>query len=200
MVRAGIRAMLSMATASLRFDIEEAETSEEAIIKAALSPYDVILMDYHLPGRGGPKATEIIMKKTPSARILALSNYEERLYVERMMEAGAKGYALKNVEPDMLVSAIKTILTGKPFFSNEIALQLLNPIYVRPSPEVIDRLTEREREIFMKIVEGMTDKQIAAKLGIAKLTVDKHRQNLMRKLGAKNAAHLVQIGLKSKLI
>lgn len=126
MVRDGIRVMLDAKKASMRFGIEEAESTEEAIGKADEQVFDIVLMDYHLRKMGGSKCTEEILKRSPHTRILALSNYDELAYVENMLDAGAKGYILKNIEPGQLVKAIQTVLEGQSYFSNEVAVKLLD--------------------------------------------------------------------------
>jgi DNA-binding NarL/FixJ family response regulator len=200
MVREGLRAMLSLTSAKLRFEIQEAETTEEAIAKNAAQPYDVVLMDYHLPGRGGPKATEIILDRHPSVAVVCLSSYDERFHVDRMLAAGAKGYILKNIEPDTLVFAIKTVLAGRPFYSNEIALKLMDPRLIQPEIDPLARLTPREREVFRLILSGLRDREIAEKMGVGKRAIDKHRQHLMAKLSARNAVELVQAGVRMRLV
>jgi DNA-binding NarL/FixJ family response regulator len=141
--------MLSTSTAVLWAEIEE------AIRLNMEASFDVILMDYHLPGRGGPKATEIILQRRPAVRGLGLSSYNERSYVDRMMAAGARGYILKNVEPLMLVTAIKTVLAGKLFYSNEIALKLLEPPVTRRVEGSLAILSPREREVFRFVLAGL---------------------------------------------
>jgi len=191
--------MLSLSSVELPVSIDEVETTEQAIDKSTANRYNVILMDCHLPGRGGPKAMKLILKKRPEARILALSSNNERSSVKRMMDAGAWGYMyiLKNIEPGTLVTAIRTVLSGKHFYSNEIAFKLLEPAGSRP---VLNRLTDRERQIFRLILQGMIDREIAGELGIAKQTVDKHRENLRKKLGARNALELVQAGIRMGIL
>jgi DNA-binding NarL/FixJ family response regulator len=196
MVRAGIRAMLSLSSTGVLCVVDEAETTEEVMEKAEAGRYDVILMDYNFPGRGGAKATELVLKRHPSLCVLGLSAYEERSYVERMVQAGARGYLLKNVEPDTLVTAIRSVLAGKPFYSNEIALKWMD---ARMRPQGLgpfERLTAREREVFSLVMAGLRDWEIAGRMFVSKRTVDKHRQNLMAKLGARNAVELVQAGVR----
>jgi DNA-binding NarL/FixJ family response regulator len=184
--------MLSLSTIGVSCVVEEAETTEQAMEKVERGAYDVVLMDYQLPGIGGEKATELILKRQPGLCVLGLSIYEERSYVERMVRAGARGYLLKNVEPDTLVTAIRSALVGIPYYSNEIALKWMdkrmNPL--RPGP--LDRLTVREKEVFRLIFLGLRDWEIAAKMYISKRTVDKHRQNLMAKMEVRNVAELMQ--------
>jgi two-component system invasion response regulator UvrY len=199
-IRAGVRAMLSLSSTGMSVDLDEAETTEEAMEMVKAGRYDVILMDYQLPGRGGAKATEMICKKHPEVRVLGLSNYDERTYVEKMMQAGAMGYVLKNIEPDTLISAIRSVIGGRPFYSNEIAIRLMDSRMLPQLRGPLDRLTPREKEIFRLIMAGLRDGEIAQRTFIAKWTVDKHRQNLMGKLGAHNAAELVHAGIRLGLM
>jgi len=200
MVRVGVRAMLSLSSVGMLCIVDEAETTEKVMEMVERTSYDIILMDYRLPGIGGEKATELILKRHPALCVLALSIYEERSYVERMIQAGARGYLLKNVEPDTLVTAIRSVLAGTPYYSNEIALKWMdarmNPL--RPGP--LDRLTDREKEVFRLVLEGLRDWEIAARMFISKRTVDKHRQNLMRKMDVRNAVELAQAAIRWGMI
>ncbi|TDW97076.1 response regulator [Dinghuibacter silviterrae] len=198
MIREGLFAMLPKSTATIHYVIDVAETTEEAIERSRERNYDIILMDFHLPGIGGPKATEIILRRNPHTRVLTLSSYDERAYVDKMLQAGARGYILKNVEPDTLVIAIKTVLAGKLFFSNEIALKLMQPPMVLGNDEP-PRLSPREQEVLMLIRAGLKGRQIAIKMGISPRTVFKHRLSLMTKLGAHNAVELAQAALQLDL-
>lgn len=200
LVRVGIRGMLSLSSTGMLCEVEEAETTEQAMEKVALSRYDVILMDVAIPGRGGVKATELILQRHPGACILGLSSYDIRSYVERMVEAGARGYVLKNIEPDTLVMAIRTVLSGRPYYSNEVALHWMT---ARMFPRVVgplERLTAREREVFQHILDGLRDREIADRMFLSKRTVDKHRQNLMVKLGVRNGVELVQVAARWGII
>ena len=192
MVRAGIRSLLSMSSVSVRCIVDEAGTTEEAIGQAGRMDYDVILMDYDFPDLGGVRTTQLILQLRPKAYILGLSVYEDRACVERMIQVGARGYLLKNVEPDMLVFALRTVMAGKRYYSNEIALRWMDARLAGREPGPLDGLTAREKEVFRQILAGLPDREIAQRLFVSKRTVDKHRQNLMAKLGAHNAVELVQ--------
>jgi len=190
MLRAGVRALLSMASSPVRCIVEEAGSTAQALDRVDGTDFDVILMDYHFPDEGGALATERILRRHPKACILGLSSYDERSYAERMIQAGARGYVLKNVEPDTLLSAIRTVMNGKRFYSNEIALKWME---AGPRTQaLLDRLTAREREVFGRILAGLSDRAIAQQMYRSKRTIDKHRQNLMAKLGAHNVVELVQ--------
>ena len=193
MVRAGIRTLLSAVSSRVRCVVEEAETTEEAVGKVRGNVYDVVLMDYQFPKDGGPKATESLMRVYPQACVLGLSTFENKAYVERMVRAGARGYLLKNVDPDTLLFAIRTVMSGRRYYSNEIALQWLDPRLAPKAPGRMDELTDKEREVFREIVEGLSNRQIADKLCLSKRTVDTHRQNLMAKLGTHSAVELMRV-------
>lgn len=154
--------------------------------------YDVILMDYDFPDLGGVRTTQLILQLKPKAYILGLSVYEDRACVQRMIQVGARGYLLKNVEPDMLVFALRTVMAGKRYYSNEIALRWMDARLAGQEPGPLDGLTAREKEVFRQILAGLPDREIAQRLFVSKRTIDKHRQNLMAKLGAHNAVELVQ--------
>src|SRR5580658_4223418 len=126
MVRDGIRSMLEFQETKFKFFINEAVDGEEGVEIAGKNPYDIIIMDYQLPGIDGADAARLILEKNPDAKILALSNYNEYMYIDRMIKTGVKGFVLKNVTPEELIKAIDTILNGSNYFSNDVAIKLLN--------------------------------------------------------------------------
>ena len=198
-VRIGVRIMLSELSTWQRYEVEEAETTEEAIYKVLNGDIQVVLMDYHLPGRGAPKATQIILARKPAVFVIGLSNSDDPGFAEQMIAAGGKGLILKNIEEDTLLVAIRTVISGKFFYSNEVALRMLEP-RTQPPLSPLDRLTTREREVLIAILGGLKDREIGGRMGISKRTVDKHRQNMMSKIGARNAVELVQTALRLGLI
>jgi DNA-binding NarL/FixJ family response regulator len=200
MVRAGIRAMLSIPDGWDRWELEEAATSEEAVGRSKTGSFDLVLMDYRLPGRGGDTATRTIREGCPDTRVLALSNFEDRSYVLRMVEAGASGYLLKNVGLDGLVLAMRTVMAGRPYYSSEVAILLMDARLRAGGPLGSDRLTLREREVLQMILAGWKDREIAARWFVAKRTVDKHRQNLMSKLGVRSSMELAAWAARAGLL
>jgi RNA polymerase sigma factor (sigma-70 family) len=199
-LRIGLQVMLQEMSSWQRFVIDQAETTEEAITKVLANDFDIVVMDYYLPGRGGPKATELMMAKRPGTCILGWSYLDERTHAEQMIEAGAKGYLLKNIEPQTLLSAIRTVMGGRRFYSNEIAQRLLEPVVAPAVEEKLNRLSQREREVFRMTLEGLESREIADKLNISRRTVDKHKEHLVGKLGVKNALGLVQAGIRLGLV
>jgi DNA-binding NarL/FixJ family response regulator len=200
MVRDGIRVMLESQNKTYAFVITEAENGEDAIRNILKYDYDIILIDYQLPKMTGMETVEQILLYKPATKILALSNYDELTYINNMLKAGASGYILKNVEPIELIAAIKTILNDKVFYSNEVAIKLIES--KKKTVSSIDKysLTKRELEILKLIIAEKTNDEISSLLFIAKRTVDSHRQNLLNKLGVKNTVGLTKLAIESKLI
>jgi DNA-binding NarL/FixJ family response regulator len=119
-----------------------------------------------------------------------------------MMDAGAKGYILKNIDPPQMLSAIRSVLENKTYFSNEVATQLLEADKKERIRALwqLNELTKRETEVLKMIAMELTNEEIAEKLSIGKRTVDAHRQNLLRKLHAKNTVGLIKAAYKLNLI
>src|SRR5436309_329787 len=168
MVRDGLKVMLSSLKKMMQFNIDEAENGEEAIRKASQKQFDIIIVDYHMPGMPGPEAVVRLIRYRPQAKILALSNYDEVQYVQSMIDAGAKGYVLKNIEPAQLLTAIKTILDNKMYYSNEVATKLIEVVKKDPIKSLWteEGLTRRELEILRMIAMEMTNDEISKKLNI----------------------------------
>jgi DNA-binding NarL/FixJ family response regulator len=206
LIRDGIRVMLELQNKTFSFNITEAENGEDAIKKILHHSYDVVLIDYQLPKMSGAETIEKMMLYRPKTKILALSNYDELTYVNNMLNAGAKGYILKNVEPAELLTAIKTILNDKPYYSNEVAVKLIENEKTKYNTKNHSHhsnkfgLTKSELVILKMIALEMTNTEIANNLHLAKATIDSHRQNLLHKLGAKNTVGLVKAAYLLKLI
>ena len=200
MVRDGIRVMLESQNKIFSFVITEAENGEDAVKKILHHIYDIILIDYQLPKMTGPETVEKILLYKPKTKILALSNYDEVTYIKNMLKAGAKGYILKNIEPSQLLNAIKTILSDKPYYSNEVAVKLIENEIPKPTPFENSGLSKREMLVLKMIVQEMKNDEIAKSLNLAKRTIDSHRQNLLHKLNAKNTVGLVKAAYLLKLI
>jgi len=202
MVRDGIKVMLESKENFLRFEIDEAENGEIAVLKILRKDFDIVLIDYQLPGMSGTETLQRIRLYRKDIKVLALSNYDEYSYVKSMMDEGANGYILKNIEPSQLIHAIQSVLAGTPYYSNEVALKLIdsakNPD--KPVHPQMSGLTKRELEILKMIALEMTNDAISKTLFISKRTVDTHRQNLLNKLSVKNTAGLIKAAYEFKLL
>jgi DNA-binding NarL/FixJ family response regulator len=206
MVRDGIRVMLESQENHFIFNITEAYCGEDAIKNVLQKDFDIILMDYNMPGMNGAETVKNILFYRPNSKILALSNFDELSYINNMLAAGANGYVLKNMDPGQLIHAIKTILDDKAFYSNEVAVKLIEahrePVAAerKYSDEESYGITKREMEVLSMIAMEMTNDEISAALAIGKRTVDSHRQNLLNKLHAKNTVGLLKAAYSLKLI
>lgn len=202
MVRDGIKIMLESQEERMMFSITEAESGELALELVNENDFDIILMDQQLTGILGAEVVVNIMKLKPESKVLAVSNYDEFAYISDMLKSGAKGYVLKNIGPDELFKAIETILDGKNYYANDVAIKLINVNSIQQieSNDKASFLSNREMEILKMIAEEYTNDQIAKKLNVAKRTVDSHRQNLLHKLNVKNTVGLINYVHKHKLV
>lgn len=206
LVRTGIRFTLESAyprEKKLRFD--EAANGYEAVQLALTNQYDVILMDINMPELDGAQAVMEIKKIKPDQPILAISMHDEEYEVRKMIDAGVRGYLLKNTGPEILTAAIETVIKGGQYFSNEVALKLMQIPGIHTNTEVKgaapkELLSKRETEILVMIANELTNEQIADQLSLSKRTVDTHRQNILNKLQVKNTAGLIKYAIQHKLI
>ena len=201
-VRSGLRMLLEAQP-----DIEiraEAETGQEAVSKVRSLRPDVILMDIQMPDLNGIEATKQIKKLAPETAVLALTMHEDDQYFFEMLQAGASGYLPKRAAPDELVTAIRTVARGEVFLYPSLATRLVQDFLKRGSvdqeQEIYDQLTPREREVLILIAEGLSNGEIADKLVISIKTVDRHRENIMRKLNMHNRIELVKYAIRTGLI
>ena len=151
-VRTGIKVLLMETRSWQSFQVTEAGSTEQAIALLSETAFDIVLLECGLPGLGGIKATAVIVSRWPRTCVLGISYGEDCLVVERMISAGAKGVILRNIEADMLAFAIRTVMTGQFFYSNEVAIRLMERMKGLVSGEM-ERLTQREKEIFASIMQ-----------------------------------------------
>jgi DNA-binding NarL/FixJ family response regulator len=174
--------------------VGEGANGEEAIrLMAELKP-QVIVMDAAMPGTGGLEATRKILANFPKAAILMLSMHSEETLVRQALNAGARGYVLKNALELDLAAAVKRVAAGE---------QVLDPALVKPDPlpgERNRRLTPRELEVLQLICNGLSNKEIAVKLELSANTVAVHRANIMNTLGVHKTAELVVYALQNGLV
>lgn len=201
-VRSGIRMLLEAQP-----DIEivaEVESGRQAIEEVRKTRPDVVLMDVQMPELNGIEATQQIKKLAPETAILALTMHEDDQYFFEMLHSGASGYVPKRAAPDELVTAIRTVARGEIFLYPSLATRLVQDYLKRADgddqPLVYDDLTPREREVLVLIAEGLTNAEIADKLVISVKTVDRHRENIMRKLNMHNRIDLVKYAIRTGLI
>lgn len=185
--------------------VAEANNGKDAIAILEKTPVDIILMDIEMPVLNGYDAATIITSKYPELKIIALTTYDEKFIVQKMITAGALGYILKNIDKDVLIKAINTVIKGETFFSSEIPIILSShtseeTILPQTQSSYNSLLSPREIEILKYIANGLSNIEISQKLFISSKTVDTHRTNIMKKLNIHNVVGLVKYAIKSGLI
>jgi DNA-binding NarL/FixJ family response regulator len=178
----------------------EASNGEEFLKLIRENPADIALMDINMPEMDGIEATRKALKICPGIEIIALSMYGEEEYYYKMVDAGAKGFVLKDSDITEVREAILTVRKGGSFFSQELLYHVIQKIKHRENESRSANLSRREKEILLKICEGLSNQEIAEALFISKRTVDKHRANLLGKTNSKNTASLILFAIRHKLI
>jgi DNA-binding NarL/FixJ family response regulator len=202
-VRQGLRALLAAEQ-----DIEivgEADNGRQAVQLVKKTLPDVAIIDIAMPVLNGLEATRQIIRTVPSTKVLILSSYSDDEYVSQLTEAGAAGYLVKQTAANDLLKAIREASKGNAFFSPSIAKRLRDQcreafVSGQPVRKRSDYLTTREAEVLQLIAEGRANKQIAAELSISIKTVEKHRQQVMNKLGIHDVAGLTRHAIAKGII
>jgi DNA-binding NarL/FixJ family response regulator len=202
-VRQGLRILLSAEPDMLI--VGEAENGRQAVDMTKKLLPDVVVMDIAMPVLNGLEATRQITRSVPATKVLVLSSYSEEAYVQQLTEAGAAGYLLKQTAAVDLLKAIREAQKGNAYFSPLIAKRLRDQCREVLGGEGApkrreDYLTTREAEVLQLIAEGHANKQIAAELCISIKTVEKHRQQVMNKLGIHDVAGLTRHAISKGII
>ena len=182
---------------------EAADGREAVRLSAELQP-EIVIMDIGMPLLNGLDATAQVVRQNPRTGVIVLSMYTDESYILRALDAGAKGYLLKDNADEDVERAVRSVAAGKPFFSPSIAHALLED-YLRLMRErrvtdSYDLLTEREREVLQLIAEGKSNKDAATLLSLSPYTIETHRTNLMQKLGLHNTAEIVLYAVRKAII
>lgn len=177
----------------------EAENGVRALQMARSGDYDVVLMDVNMPDRNGIDTLKLIKKELPHLPVLMLSMYPEELYAIRALKAGAAGYLSKHSAPELLVSAIRQVASGKKYVSATLAEQLAEAIG-EDDRLPHERLSDREYQTLCMIASGKTLTQIGEDLNLSVKTVSVYRARLLEKMKLKNNAELTHYGLKNGLV
>jgi DNA-binding NarL/FixJ family response regulator len=173
-----------------------ASTGKESLTFLKEFSPDVVLLDINLPDVNGIDLCKTLKQEIPSLNILAISSFNQRSCISRMLDNGALGYVLKNASEEEIIDAVKDVATGKKHLSFEVS-EILNRT---KKTEEFPLLTRRETEVLMLIADGYTNQEIADKIFVSPLTVDSHRKNLLTKLNARNTAALIKIAITKGLI
>src|SRR5918994_2153316 len=184
--------------------VGEASDGREAVrVALALQP-DVAILDIAMPLLSGIEATRQIVRRAPNVGVLILSMHSEEAFITQALQAGARGYLLKDSADTDLIRGVTAVAAGKSFFSPAVAKVMLDD-YIRHLADkgIVDRydsLSEREREIFQLIAEGHSNKAIAELLSISPATVETHRAHILQKLDLHNTAEVVLYAVRRGVI
>ena len=188
LVRDGLRARLE-AVSHFRV-VTEADSGAEALALAGSTRIDLVLMDITMRDGSGIEATARLYANYPDIAVLILSMHDKLEYVTQAMQAGARGYVLKDAPGKDIVLAIDTVMAGGIYYSAAVARQL-----ARPAAQD-NQLTSREQEVLRHIANGESNKQIAKALDLSVRTVETHRLNIKRKLGIEGQAELIKFAVQ----
>ena len=159
---------------------------------------DVVLMDLVMPELSGAEATRIIRDRWPQVQVIALTSFQEEDLVQDALGAGAISYLLKNVSGEDLVEAIRAAHAGRSTLAPEAVQALIRPTTQKPDPGY--DLTPRERDVLALLVEGLTNAEIAGRLGVSRSTIKVHMSNILSKLGVSSRGEAIGVAIRHKLI
>ena len=197
--RKGLRMLIDTLN---RFEVAgEASNGFEFINMLDQSKPDIVMLDIAMPEMDGIEAARLAMLKFPDLKIITLSMFGEQDYYFKMVDAGVKGFLLKNSDFTEVKMALETVMEGGNYFSRELLMNLVNSLKNSPEELAPDSpLSDREKEIILLICKGMSTQEIADSLCLSKRTVDSHRANILLKTGCRNTASLVVYAIKEKLV
>jgi DNA-binding NarL/FixJ family response regulator len=205
LVRMGLRTLIG-ATPGLVV-AAEAANGVEAVRCARKHRPDVILMDIRMPEMDGLEATRLVCSDPDllGVRVVILTTFDVDDYVFQALRAGASGFLFKDSEPEEIVRAVRVAADGDALLAPSVTRRLISDYAQRPSarhyaPEVLDALTEREREIVTLVARGLNNQEIAENLVVSPLTVKTHVSNILAKAGARDRAQLVVLAYESGLV
>ncbi|WP_078549996.1 response regulator [Litchfieldia alkalitelluris] len=180
--------------------IGEAISGEEAIEKATVLLPDIILMDINMPGKNGVEVTGILKKKHPGIKILMLTMHNHDEFFMTAIREGADGYLLKDAPSDQVVDAIRTVAKGESVIHPSMTRKLLTFHQQKAEPTNDTTLTEREKDVLLCLVEGLSNKEIAEKLFISDKTVKIHVSKIFKKLDVKSRSQVVIYAVQNQLV
>lgn len=163
---------------------------------------DIVLMDIEMPIMSGIDATRVALKENPSLKVISLTMFTEDDYVQSMMDAGVKGFLVKNINKETLHKAITTVAGGGNYYSEELFKFFTRKVNTKDETQNSDevKFTAREKEILQLLSEGLSNKEIAEVLYVSERTVVGHKSNMLAKTGCKSAISLLAYALRQKLI
>jgi DNA-binding NarL/FixJ family response regulator len=183
-----------------RAEIGEAGDAEDLIKKAILKEWDVVICDLHMPGRSGLDALKQIKQAVPKLPVLIMSMHPEEQYGFRVIKAGAAGYLSKDSIHDLLINAIRTVVTGKKFITPGVAEKLADVLSTGTEQPTHETLSDREFEVFKFLASGKKISDIAHQLSLSPTTVSTYRARILEKMNMRSNTDLARYALEKGLI
>ncbi|MGA8707498.1 MAG: response regulator transcription factor [Steroidobacteraceae bacterium] len=180
--------------------VAEAESGEAACQRYSDLRPDVVVMDLAMPGMGGIEALRRILARDPDARVLTLSAQDDPMHARRALREGALGFLSKRGAPEALLEAVSAIAAGQRYIDKDVAQKLALEDVEGASKSVVDRLSEREFDVFIRLARGATVQRIAEDLNLSPSTVGTHLYNVKQKLRVNNQSELTLIAIREHLI
>jgi two-component system, NarL family, invasion response regulator UvrY len=197
-VRMGFRLLLQ-STAEMSV-IAEADCGEAACqLYPDVNP-DVVVMDLAMPGMGGLEALRRIRARDPHAKVLTLSAHDDPMHARRALHEGALGFLSKRSAPEALLEAVSAVAAGRRYLEPELAQKLALAEFDGGAKSPVERLSEREFEVFIRLAGGATVQRIASDLNLSASTIGTHLYNIKQKLGVANQSELTLIAIRHHLI
>lgn len=179
--------------------VAEAGDATEALQNFEKAEPDLVIVDISLKGTSGVDLTKTLLSKNPKILILVISMYDESLYAERVLRAGAKGYLMKQEATENVVSAIRRILSGETYVSDKMKDSFMNKLLTGNSASTsnsAESLSDRELEVLQLVGQGYATREVASTLHVSIKTVESHYANIKMKLDLKNSNELIQYAVK----
>ncbi len=161
---------------------------------------DIVLMDIEMPRMNGIEATKKAIERVPSIKIIALTMFKEDAYIQSMIEAGVKGFLIKNIRKEVLDRALQAVYNGKNYYSEELWDYFTKTVTKEDKPTNDLVLTKRELEVMLLLAEGLNNKEIGERLFVSERTIVGHKSNLMAKTNTKNTVSLLAFAIRNGLI
>jgi len=181
--------------------VGEASNGREFLDLLSQKEPDIVLIDIQMPVMNGIEATRRALEEFPDLKIVALTMFDDEEYVQSMIDAGAKGFLLKNITKEVLDQALQAIHSGNNYYSPELWEFFTRKVASEPRQDEDDvQLTRREKEILALICDGLSNKEIADRLSISERTVIGHKSNLLSKTNTKSSVGLLSYAIKNRLV
>jgi len=199
LMRQGLRTLIN-GVSGMRV-VAESKGGHEVLEKLRITSFDLLVMDLSMPGIDGFQVLNSLPRKNITFKILVLTMHKERIFMQKAMSLGVDGYILKDDAFEQLISAIQSIRSGQKAFSPQARGTMLADDGAASGGTLAAAvLSKREKEILRILIDGLTNKEVAKRLGISIRTIEAHRASIMRKLGVSRMASLVRFTMENQII